>query len=157
MVARILLSKIDSLDFCVQRWNIEAPARLIITSCSATFACHGPDFVGFDPRVDLEDVKLKVVNMVGQDMHDFNLWQSRDKQLARKPYLEGVEAEVTGQTQYSEAEMKARLSEVLGLENIQVISMPSGDGRDYVEVDLKDDRKRALKLYASNPEFHGMI
>jgi len=117
----------------------------------------GPDFVGFDPRVDLEDVKLKVVNMAGQDMHDFNLWQSRDKQLARKPYLEGSEAKVTGEVQYSEAEMKARLAEVLGLDNIQVVSMPSGDSRDYVEVNLKDDRKRALKLYASNPEFHGMV
>ncbi len=47
----------------------------------------GPDWVGWHPSVDLEDIKLKTVLELGEDMHDYNLWPSRLNSLAGKPFI----------------------------------------------------------------------
>ena len=47
----------------------------------------GPDWVGWHPSVDLEDIKMKTVMELGEDMHDYNLWPSRLDRLAGKPYI----------------------------------------------------------------------
>lgn len=39
------------------------------------------------PSVDMEDVKLKYVEMQGLDHHDFDIWGARKRSLARKPYI----------------------------------------------------------------------
>lgn len=49
------------------------------------------DWVGWRKEVDPTDVKLKWLESKGYDIHNFNLWESQQKMLARKPYLEGVE------------------------------------------------------------------
>jgi hypothetical protein len=46
-----------------------------------------PDWIGFNPAVDLDDVKLKIVQQRGADIHDYGLWESRERMLARKPYI----------------------------------------------------------------------
>jgi hypothetical protein len=54
----------------------------------------GPDWVGWHPAIDLEEVKLKVVKNEGMDMHDLNLWPSDERSAARKPYLDDVAEEL---------------------------------------------------------------
>jgi intein/homing endonuclease len=54
------------------------------------FSSHslpGADWLGWHPSVDLDDVKLKYVEMAGLDHHDFDLWGARRRSLARKPYI----------------------------------------------------------------------
>ncbi len=54
------------------------------------FASHslpGADWLGWHPSVDLDDVKMKYVEMAGLDHHDFDLWGARRRALARKPYI----------------------------------------------------------------------
>ena len=46
------------------------------------------NFVGFNPNVDLEDVKLKMVQAEGMDIHDFNLWESREQNITQMPYID---------------------------------------------------------------------
>jgi hypothetical protein len=46
-----------------------------------------PDWLGFNPAVDLEDVKLKYLEKEGFDYHDHSIYQSRKKFLHRKPYI----------------------------------------------------------------------
>jgi hypothetical protein len=53
----------------------------------------GPDWVGWHPSVDLEDIKLKTVLELGEDMHDYNLWPSRMNRLAGKPYINSAAIE----------------------------------------------------------------
>lgn len=48
----------------------------------------GPDWVGFHPSVDLEDIKLKFIQQLGEDMHEYNLWPSRAQQLINKPFID---------------------------------------------------------------------
>ena len=47
----------------------------------------GADWLGWHPSVDMDDVKLKYVEMAGLDHHDFDLWGARKKALAKKPYI----------------------------------------------------------------------
>jgi len=47
----------------------------------------GSDWIGWHPSVDLEDIKLKTVMELGEDMHDYNLWPSRLDSLAGKPFI----------------------------------------------------------------------
>lgn len=45
------------------------------------------DWIGFNPAVDLEDVKLKYIESEGMDYHDFGIYPSRASYIARKPYI----------------------------------------------------------------------
>jgi hypothetical protein len=45
------------------------------------------DWIGFNPAVDLEDVKLKYIESEGMDYHDFGIYPSRASYLPRKPYI----------------------------------------------------------------------
>lgn len=45
-------------------------------------------------EVDLNDVKLNYVKQEGWDIHDFNMWESQESMIGRKPYLEGAEQEI---------------------------------------------------------------
>jgi hypothetical protein len=46
------------------------------------------DWIGFNPAVDLEDVKLKYIQSEGMDYHDFGIYPSRASYMPRKPYLD---------------------------------------------------------------------
>jgi hypothetical protein len=45
------------------------------------------DWIGFNPAVDLEDVKLKYIQSEGMDYHDFGIYPSRASYMPRKPYI----------------------------------------------------------------------
>ena len=53
----------------------------------ATHSLPDPEWIGFNSLVDIEDLKLKYVQQQGKDIHDFDLWDSRARSLARKPYI----------------------------------------------------------------------
>lgn len=46
------------------------------------------DWIGFNPAVDLEDVKLKYIESEGMNYHDFGIYPSRASYMARKPYID---------------------------------------------------------------------
>ena len=46
------------------------------------------DWIGFNPAVDLEDVKLKYIQSEGMDYHDFGIYPSRASYIGRKNYLD---------------------------------------------------------------------
>ena len=76
-------------------------------------ALPGPDWVGWHPSVDLEDIKLRVVQNLGEDMHDFNLWPSRLQALAYKPYInEAAIAPILQPEELTESQMRARIDEL---------------------------------------------
>lgn len=47
----------------------------------------GPDWVGWNPSVDLDDIKLKLVQREGLDIHDFDLWESDARAGAHREFL----------------------------------------------------------------------
>jgi hypothetical protein len=72
----------------------------------ATHSLPGADWLGWHPSVDMDDVKLKYVEMAGLDHHDFDLWGARRKALARKPYIN--------------EEMIQEMSEQSDIENVMI-------------------------------------
>jgi hypothetical protein len=50
-----------------------------------------PDWIGWHQDVDMDDIKLKYVNSLGKDIHEFDMWHKQQRSLARKPYLNGAE------------------------------------------------------------------
>lgn len=49
-----------------------------------------PDFVGFNPAVDLEDFKVREIQNTGMSLHSFNVYPSTLKMLPRKPYVGSI-------------------------------------------------------------------
>lgn len=46
-----------------------------------------PNWIGFNPSVDTEDVKLKYLEAEGLDYHDFSIYPSRANYIHRKSYI----------------------------------------------------------------------
>lgn len=59
------------------------------------------DWIGFNPAVDLEDVKLKYIENEGMDYHDFGIYPSRASYLPRKPYLDEASVQNLNDLTYS--------------------------------------------------------
>lgn len=51
----------------------------------------GTDWVGWHEDVDMSDVKLRYIENLGKDIHEYDMWHKQVRMLARKPYLEGSE------------------------------------------------------------------
>jgi len=49
----------------------------------------GPDWVGWHKDVDVNDIKVKYVENLGADVHDYDMWDSQVRRNSRRPYLEG--------------------------------------------------------------------
>ena len=113
---------------------------------------------GWHPHVDLEDIKLKIVQNLGEDMHDYNLWQSRERELVRKPYI--TDQPLTDAVQQP-ADVAVAIENVLGgilrMKNVQVRALPSTAGEDSIELGVADNRHDALSAYKNNPDFTEMI
>lgn len=47
------------------------------------------DWLGWHQEIDLSDIKVKYVNELGRDMHDFGLWEQQLKKVDAQPFLQG--------------------------------------------------------------------
>lgn len=107
------------------------------------------DWVGWHPSVDLEDIKLKLVNTIGEDMHEFDLWPSRMADMAEKPYLDDASIAPFMGGQLSESEMHGRIDQLIGSRaNAYVNKSPTlqnGSSRIDVEEDRSADMESALR------------
>lgn len=74
----------------------------------------GADWVGWHPSVDLEDVKLQVVENLGEDMHDYDLWPSRQARMQNKAYINTQAADaILSPGDLSGIEMRSRIQDIL--------------------------------------------
>ena len=49
------------------------------------------DWIGWHKDVDLQDIKVKYVDNIGAEVHDYDMWESEMRRVSRKPYLEGAD------------------------------------------------------------------
>ncbi len=50
------------------------------------------DWAGWHPDISLRDVQLKVVKQEAMDIHNFNLWESQERAMRRRPYVPTIES-----------------------------------------------------------------
>ena len=111
----------------------------------------GPNWIGWHPKVDLEDIKLKVVETLGEDMHDYGLWQSRARTLNRKPYInEAAISAVMQMPAIDRGNIAQQLRELLdgmGISNVQVTSnhLHQLNQENLIDIELTDDREEEVK------------
>lgn len=109
----------------------------------------GPDWVGFHPHVDLEDIKLKLVQNLGEDMHSYDLWPEQERALRYKPYINNQALEELQQPAFTEHEMRDRLDSVFHARELrgnyttsQVYSLL---GKNSVNINIEQDREGDIK------------
>ena len=71
------------------------------------------DSPGYDPNLDYQDVKLKIVQQEGYDAHDFNLFDDRSSQLWRKPYVDGAVRELTSGENRSQEQIRQAVEQMM--------------------------------------------
>lgn len=112
-------------------------------------ALPGPDWVGWHPHVDLEDIKLKLVTNMGEDMHDYNLWPSRERAMRYKPYINDAAVQGVQGPVFTEHEIRDRLDTLFHERSLagnytshQVRSL---FGKNSVTISIEQDRNEERK------------
>ncbi len=106
------------------------------------------------PLVDLEDVKLKVAQNEGLDVHDLGLWDQQAESVKRKPYVDGgasllsdwhetpqteSEFEADVRRMIREASNKIHLAPVRGLGNRVIVQ-----AQDTREIDVRRHLQKGM-------------
>ena len=108
-----------------------------------------PGFQAYDPNLDYQDVKLKIVQQEGYDAHDFNLFDDRSSQLWRKPYVDGAVRELTSGDSRSQEQIRQAVEQMMiasGTTNPDVrhTSRKAVRARGRVNVDVDIDHEQEL-------------
>lgn len=112
----------------------------------------------YNPAIDYEDVKLKIVQQEGYDAHDFGLFDDRAALLWRKPYIDGAVRELTGSDRRSVEDIRKSV-EVMILAahdknpQVMITSNQANRSRGNVRVDVDlDQQDKLLQDMRRNPE-----
>lgn len=113
----------------------------------------GPKWIGWDPRVDLEDVKMKYVRQEGYDFHDFDLWEDRLYAMTRKPYLNEITTELSGDHYEARpAEVQRNLREMIGSYGPGQRLIPEMNG-GRLRFDIRDNQTDSFNHAISRARF----
>ena len=111
----------------------------------------GADWLGWHPSVDMDDIKMKYVDSVGMDYHDFGLWGQREKMLDRKPYIndeliEGMNAQANINEVTNAGLIAKQMASSYDRDNprhsMQKLSV---DGNNEYNITIEDKRKKLIE------------
>ena len=110
-------------------------------------ALPGPDWVGWNPAVSLEDVKLKVVQNLGHPPTEYDIWPDQQRMASRRPYLEEAVQEL--EKPLDRSLIRARIQQVLDANNIKadMINITPLAGTESRQIDLRvvEDRENDIR------------
>lgn len=112
----------------------------------------------YDPNIDYEDVKLKIIQNEGYDMHDFGIFDDRAALLWRKPYIDGAVRELTGSDGRSTEQIRRSVEDMIiaSHDRNPKVSMTANQARrdnSNIRVDVSlDQSEEILKDMRRNPE-----
>lgn len=102
------------------------------------------DWLGYNPSIAMDDVKLKVVQNLGHDFHDFDLWENDVARVRRMPYVEDAADDLLSK----DAEDKQALMDsliVLKLQDLEVDIVATGSNSTHISFEVGTDRTDKLK------------
>jgi len=103
----------------------------------------------WDPRIDLEDVKLKVVTQEGADHHDYDIWDTQARAAKRKPYLDNITEDLNEERSPEEIRRQIRaICEGQGIEDLQVEVVPAGLSTSQVILTNNPDDDLRQRLFS---------
>lgn len=113
------------------------------------------DFIGFDPRTDLEDIKLKVAKNEGLDFHNIGLWDQQAASLRGKPYV-GAGASAIANWQEGDPrneDFEGRIRRTIGTLNSVISLTPLPGASSKVIMQASDTRHNEIKHYLTKGAF----
>ena len=110
----------------------------------APFAAPPTDWLGYDPGVQMDDVKLRVVQSLGKDHHDYNLWEDDVAAARGKPYLDVVANDLLDNTNQERQSLVEALT-ALKMNNLDIEIVQTGGDKTRVVFDVNQDRTGELK------------
>lgn len=117
-----------------------------------------PDSPLYDTAIDYEDVKLKVIQNEGYDMHDFGIFDDRAALLWRKPYIDGAVRELTGSDDRSVEQIRQSVEAMILSAHdknpqVAITSTQARNSRGNIRIDANiDDQDQLLRKMRRNPE-----
>lgn len=102
------------------------------------------DWLGYDPSVTMDDVKLKVVQNLGKDHHDFDLWEDDVAAANRKPYLDPIATDLLASNGQDRDEL-VRVLTALKLRELDIEIVATQGDKTRVAFDIGTDRTDQLK------------
>jgi hypothetical protein len=112
----------------------------------------------YNPSIDYEDVKMKIVQQEGYDAHDFGFFDDRAALLWRKPYIDGAIRELTGSGGKStEVVRQAVEGMILAAHDknpkVSILSSQSRKDKNNVTIDVDlDEQAQLLQEIRRNPD-----
>lgn len=134
--------------FLEAKWGEHVEDNPDLTDYFKTHKLPNDSWIGYHPAVNLDDVKLKVVQNEGFEKHDFNMWDAQAAQLAKKPYVPLIDP---FSTRGNHQNIKRELEDILtgqGYNNYDVaIQDYSGSPDTSVSIDVKYATDKDAKDY----------
>jgi hypothetical protein len=113
----------------------------------------GPKWIGWDPRVDIEDIKMKHVRNEGYDFHDFDLWEDRLYAMTRKPYINEAVSELDmDDFEERPEEVQRQLRQLLSGYGPNFTVIPEMNG-GRIRLDVRDNQGPMLEHKISRARF----
>lgn len=113
----------------------------------------GPDWVSWHPQVELDTVKLKVVEDLGASTFDYDIWPDTIRAATHRPYLEQA-AEDLYEPQSSE-EIRSVMNSLMtgaGITNPHVVVTPNNLDINRVDIRFREDRSIEARTILENEE-----
>jgi hypothetical protein len=101
----------------------------------------GPDWVGWHPAVDLEDIKMKIVDQEGRNAYQYDLWPERRRLVARRPVI--AEASRALEGKMSTDDVRSRMIGLLtglGIRGANVSVTEGGPGESAINMHMSENR-----------------
>lgn len=130
---------------------------IIVQQAAMEGGLPGPDWVGWHPAVDLDDIKLKIIQKEGLDIHDFDLWESDARAAAHRDFFDDAAEELveteTPKDGRTESEVQAQVEEIfadLGISGqVHVYALESNNEENTYKImldlsELRDDQARDI-------------
>jgi len=108
----------------------------------------GPDWIGWRPEVNLDDIMVKAVQEYDLDLNDFNFW---DEDVAAGQLAPDLNEEGNGIYGFSGyKDMRKNIREILegkGLRDVSVTVTPSSSQGARIVMNYQEDRSREIDNY----------
>lgn len=133
-------------DEILDEQRISSEAQLAKRELSESGELPPVDWVGWHNEVDLEDIKIKYIDTLGQDIHDHNLWENQLRRTYRRPYLDNSEMFLIRGATSNRNDLRRIMHGNLDIDmsDIQVHTQNTPYGRSYGNFSVEHDRTASI-------------
>lgn len=119
----------------------------VIPAKTENLPLPGPDWIGYHPEVDLDLVKAKLLDNLGESPFEYDIWPEQQRLVARSPYLEEAVEELED-SKANREDIKKQLKSLLashGIRNARVDIIENSINKNRINIKMSQDRKRDIQ------------